>query len=232
MAIRFFFEYKNLIIQLPVNPEKLAVSTSGDNKTETVIKLGEINLLRIKKLSTIDIQSFFPVNSEAPYIVTKGRFEEPGFYVDFFERILSDKGYFRFIITDTEINMLMSLEKWKYERRGGEDDVYYDLSLKEYKTYSYKNVELKNAGAALPQATVTDINRPKTGFSINNPVIVYGRYFNTSYGEEPHGSFKNFSGKISRIIPEKDRPYPYLIIGIDGSSYGWVSKDQLMHKEG
>jgi hypothetical protein len=235
MAIRFFFEYKNEIIQLPVNPEKLGVSTSGDNKTETVIKLGEINLLGTKKLTTINIQSFLPISPEVPYVLTKGQFKEPDFYINFFEKILADKRYFRLIITDTEINMLMSLEKWEYERRAGEDDIYYDLSLKEYKTYSYKKVELKNnvvISVTSPQATITDNSRPKTGFAIDNAVIVNGSFYATSYGEESRGSFKNTTGIISRISPDANSSYPYLVIGDDGSWYGWVSKDQLQQKEG
>ncbi len=40
MAIRFFFEFDNQIVQLPVNPEEIVVKSPGNNKTEEIVKLG------------------------------------------------------------------------------------------------------------------------------------------------------------------------------------------------
>ena len=87
MAIRFFFEYNNQVVQLPVNPDKVYVKSSGSNKTEEIVKLGEVNLLRQKKLETLSIECFLPVNSSPPYVLTKGKFEKPDFYIDFFKAI-------------------------------------------------------------------------------------------------------------------------------------------------
>ena len=44
--IGLFFEYEGQILQLPVNPEKLEVSYSGNNKNVEIIKLGEISILK------------------------------------------------------------------------------------------------------------------------------------------------------------------------------------------
>ena len=85
MAIRFFFEFKNQVVQLPVNPEEIMLSSPGSNKTEEIVKLGEINLLREKKLEACTIEGFLPINANAPYIVTSGQFQKPQFYLDFFE---------------------------------------------------------------------------------------------------------------------------------------------------
>mgnify|MGYP001304115262 FL=1 len=104
MAIRFFFEFENQVVQLPVNPEEIMLSSSGSNKTEEIVKLGEINLLREKKLEVCTIEGFLPINANAPYIVTRGQFQRPQFYLDFFEKIRASTTPCRVIISDTDVN--------------------------------------------------------------------------------------------------------------------------------
>ena len=91
MDIGFFINYDNQVIQLPVNPEKVTVKTSGNNSTSEIIKLGEINLLKDRKLQQISFKSFFPQDTWFPGIRTLGDFRQPEFYKSFFEGILNDK---------------------------------------------------------------------------------------------------------------------------------------------
>ena len=155
MAIRLFFEYNNRVVQLPVNPPSLAVESAGKNETVEIVALGEINILRQKKLSNIKIECFFPalVNKDASYVLTSGQFKEPQFYIDFFEKIWEEKKPARFIVTDTKVNMLVGIEAFTPALNAGDDDTSYTLELKEYKPYAPKTVTIQLPAAKAVQTT-------------------------------------------------------------------------------
>jgi hypothetical protein len=244
VAIRLFFEYNNQVVQLPVNPASLAVDSTGNNTTVEIVALGEINILRQKKLSNIKIECFFPalVNKNAPYVLTSGQFKEPQFYIDFFEKIRSEKKPARFIVTDTKINMLIGIEAFTPALNAGDDDTSYMLELKEYKPYATKTVTIQLPAAkaeqtstntsvtvaAAPKATTKE-TRPPAGFSIGDEVTVSGNYWYSSYGDNPHGTFNNFRGKISHIVADKTRKYRFHITTLTGGYRGWVAESQMKH---
>ena len=232
MAIRFFFEFENQVVQLPVNPEEVMINSSGNNKTEEIVKLGEINLLRQKKLEAFMIECFLPTDSSAPYVLTKGKFQKPQFYIDFFEQIRQEKKPFRFIVSDTKINMLAAIEDLEYGLKAGDDDIHYSLSIKEYRPFSSKVVKITLPATKAEPAKVTApaAERPKTGFAIGDTVIANGKYWYSSYGANPHGTFNNFTGKISHIVADKSRQYRYHITTPSGGYRGWVAENQIKHK--
>jgi hypothetical protein len=227
MAIRFFFEYNNTVVQLPVNPEHITISLAGNNKTEEIVKLGEINILKEPRLHSCSINCFLPVNSNAPYVLTGGRFEPPQFYIDFFNKIIKNKKPCRFIISGTFVNMFVSIEGFDYTLKAGDDDTHYVLNLKEYRSFSAKVVKIQ---PNTNKATTSANTRVKTGFAIGDTVIVNGKYWYDSYGASPFGTFSNFTGKISHIVSNKSRPYRYHITTIDGRWRGWVAENQITHK--
>lgn len=47
-------------IELPVNPAQVELSYETDDKSETVINLGEVNTVGHLKLTSLTIESFFP----------------------------------------------------------------------------------------------------------------------------------------------------------------------------
>ena len=226
MAIGFFFEYNNQVVRLPVNPEKITITKPGNNKTEEIVSIGEINILREPKLSSCSINSFLPVNSNAPYVLTAAKFEAPQFYIDFFNKIMTDKKPARFIISGTLINMLVSIEKFDYTLTAGDDDTYFTLDLKEYKKYSAKVVKIQT-NTNTTTATTTGQQREKTGLAIGDEVVVNGKYWYDSYGASPYGTFSNFTGKISHIVANKSRKYRYHITTLDGRWRGWVAEEQI-----
>lgn len=233
MPIRFFFEYDKQIIQLPVNPQSLAISSSGNNRTEEVVKLGEINIIRQPKLQECSIKCFLPSNSNGPFVLTAGQFKQPQFYIDFFNNIRNTKKPCRFIISDTKINMLVSIEDFDWNIEAGDDDVYYTLKLKEYKTYSAKVVKVTpsntNTTTANKQTNTQRAPVPAT-FSIGDMVVVNGKYTADSYGGGSFGTFTNFTGKISHIVADKNRARRYHITTTSGGWRGWVSDKQISHK--
>lgn len=240
MAIRFFFEFENQVVRLPINPNEIRIKSPGNNKTEEIVKLGEINLLRQKRLEAFVIECFLPTDANAPYVLTKGKFQKPQYYIDFFENMRAQKKPFRFIISDTKINMLAAIEDLEYGLKAGDDDIHYSLNIKEYRPFSSKVVKItapatqdEPAKVTPPPAKVTPppaTERPKTGFAIGDIVIANGNYWYSSYGANPHGTFKNFTGKISHIVADKNRKYRYHITTPSGGYRGWVAESQIKHK--
>lgn len=172
MAIRFFFEYENKVIQLPVNPEALRVSADGNNEIVEIVSLGEINILRDVKLKEIEFQSFFPRYPDAPYVLTKGSFQGPEFYIDFFESIRKAKKAARLVVSDLNVNMLVSIESFEYEFRAGEEmDAYYVISLREYRPYSSKilNIIGTDPSTDTPIAVASTEDRPYTTTKLATP---------------------------------------------------------------
>lgn len=137
--ISLFAKYKEKLVQLPVNPEDITISGGTNNNTSDTVGQGEINDLGFAKLKGLTISSFFPKNYNGElYINTGGSFEGPEYYIKFFEDIKNAREPFRLIITDIDINMLVSVENFEYTYQYGTDDVDYSLELKEYKEHNIR----------------------------------------------------------------------------------------------
>lgn len=229
MAIRFFFEYKGTVIQLPVNPPELALSEPGNNKVDEIVKLGEVNIIKMKKLSTLTIKSFLPISSDAPYVLTKGAFKDPQFYLDFFKKVREDMQPMRLIVSDMGLNMLVSIENFDSSQVAGDPDTHFDLKLMEYRPYGSRVVKITPATSPAAKATISAVTpvRVKKGLAIGDAVIATGKYWASSYGDGPFGTFNNFNGKISHIVADKQRKYRYHITTPTGGYRGWVSESQL-----
>lgn len=244
--IRFFFHrHDGTLINLPVNPEALVIQSQGNNGTVEVINLGEISILRNPKLRKVDISSFFPLYP-APYVVAVGELHTPDYYVDFFEHIKNSKQPCRLVVTDTKVNMLVSIEEFNYGYEAMDNDLKFKLSLKEYVPYTSKVVELVmqtapvatdqvNAPVAVPTVSNTvaspssnNTARPSNGFAVGDTVNAWGTYYGDSYGGGSKGSFSSgFKGKITLIVADTSRAYRYHISTLSGGARGWVSGGQI-----
>ena len=145
--ISFFAKYNDRIVQLPVNPEDITISGSSSNDTTDTVGQGEISNIGFPGLKELTISSFFPkrYNGEL-YINTGGQFEGPEFYIKFFEDIKKDRKPFRLIITDLNINMLVSIESFSNTYAYATDDVDYELELKEYKEHNIRILKATSTG--------------------------------------------------------------------------------------
>ncbi len=135
-------------LTIPVLPEKLAVSSPGKNKTQTVLGLGEVLLLRERGLRTVSWESFFPA-STAPYVT--GTVTEPIELVRAIQDARDSRKPVRFGLLGAEldINTQMGVDSFDYEERGGEPgDLYYSIQLSEWKEYGAKTLDLSAEGTA------------------------------------------------------------------------------------
>ena len=135
--ISLFAKYNDRLVQLPVNPEELTIKGDSNNNTVSMANQGELNNIGFCKLREMTIESFFP-NAVASYVNTAGEFEKPDFYIKFFDDIKIARKPFRLIVTEKNINMLVSIESFEYGYKFGTDDVDYTLELKEYREHNIK----------------------------------------------------------------------------------------------
>lgn len=234
MDIGFFINYDNQVVQLPVNPEKVTVTYSGNNKTTEVIKLGEINQLKNKKLADISFESFFPQGDWFPSVRTRGKFKTPDFYKEFLQTIMDSRKPCRLVITGLNISMKTSIENFEYYHQGGDhEDAYYSLDFKEYRDYHITQIPVDKS---LKRTTTKKTTKAKSPAKVTTPskitkgctVILNGRVHYDSYGSKPGKTFKNYTGKVN-FINEKGT-HPYHITTPSGGWLGWVTKGSVKLK--
>lgn len=229
-----YFSYDKTTVRIPVNPEQYTISNPTEHSRYNVLDLGEIVIPELPGLLSISWEGFLPGDSSHPYVVTSGGFKPPKYYIDLFVGYMKSRAPVRFIanryyedgrtIFDTNIQVI--IENFEYSEKGGETgDFYYSIELTEYRSFAPKTVTIqlqKKAAVAEPKREIP----PKQAY-VGCTVIVNGDYWYDSYGSNPHGTFNNFQGKISKIVSKPARKYPYHITTMSGGWRGWVGKDQV-----
>lgn len=145
--------YLDSALELPVNPEKLEIQSGGANETATVLKLGQVVVPRLKELRKVSFEGFFPVNSD-PYVT--GPSVSPLDAVKMIQSYRDQKKPFSFVLAggDLDINTQMVFDDFDYfEQYGDVGDIWYSLSLMEYKDYSAKRLQLSDDGTASTEET-------------------------------------------------------------------------------
>jgi len=130
--------------RLPVNPPEIEVEEQGQGKTYRIISLGEINSIQTPSLSEISFESFFPAQ-RYPFVVGDVLLE-PSNYVEMITEWRRDRKVVRLIVTDgtVDINMLVSIEDFTWrELAGAVGDIEYEMTLKQYRPYGPKLVQIK-----------------------------------------------------------------------------------------
>lgn len=227
MAIEIYFEYEGTIFKLPVTPEEIKLQRSGNNEIVEVVGLGEINQLKKPKLSKIEIESFFPSSKDASYVLTKGKFKNADYYIKTFEKIMKAKKPLRLIVSDTRINLMVSIESFDYWIGPGDaKDVYFKLSMLEYREHKVKEVKLvETQGAQNNKKKKKTTKEPREQPSKKAPYVgckvkVNGQLHRDSYGSGGGQWLKNFEGKINFI--NNSGTHPYHITDMSGAWFGWV----------
>jgi nucleoid-associated protein YgaU len=124
-------------LQLPVKPSEFTVNVANRNTVVNVLQLGDINLLGKTGLREVSLSSFFPAK-DYNFSNNSNR-KKPKTYVKTLETWRKSGEPVRVIITGV-INMLCSIESFSYGERDATGDIYYTISLKEYKKIKVKNV--------------------------------------------------------------------------------------------
>lgn len=236
---RLYLSREDVAFPMPVNPESYKISRDNDNAEYNVLGVGPIMIPRTPKLQVVTWSGLLPGQADFGALITFGRFFPPKFYIDFLQKAMDERAVLRFVanrcmedgtpIFDTNMEVLVT--SFHTEERGGETgDFYYEIGLTEYRDYSAKTVTLQQPAADKPVEATAQTTRavPAEQLFVGQDVTVNGRYYYSSWGAEPHGTFSGFRGKISRIITtDPTRAYPYHITTPSGGARGWVKKEQI-----
>lgn len=217
---------------LPIPPSKLKVSQKGLNTTVNLINEGEINLLKLPALKEIQFTFLIP-QVNYPFGRYSGGFKGAEYYLDFMNGLNSSKKPFQFIVSRQlpsgrllfSTNIKVSMEELTVSESAEEGfDLIFGVKLKEYKSYMFASLAVKDGTAEenRGRADSTVNEKPPT---IGCEVIVNGRLYGNSYGETPGQMRTNYRGKINYINPESS--HPYHITTPDGLWQGWVTADSV-----
>lgn len=223
-------------IQFPVNPQELSVSYGGDNTNYNLIGKGEVIIPRRPKLATVEISSFFPRNSYMVGTVSNSWYK-PEDYVRFIKTLQERRQVFQFIVNrwDSESPMFDSsfnavVQDFTITDKGGESgDVYFVLTVSEYRDTSAQKVEKvsEDIEANTTTLAVVDIRSvPQDEIVVGDMVTVSGPVYETDDQlEQAIGLTKNMAanavGAVVRVLP------PSLVPGANRvyvNGLGWVEK--------
>lgn len=112
-----------------VLPPSFEVGNSMQNTTIDITNLGEINLIGKKGSKTLSLSSFFP-EQEYDFVQYTG-FPTPKECVKLIESWMDNP--VQVTITDTTINLKMTIESFPYSIQDGTGDIYFTIELKEYR---------------------------------------------------------------------------------------------------
>lgn len=220
----FLTDYKTSeTIQLPVNPAELKLKYEGDDQSQTVVNLGEINRLGNLKLVDITIESVFP-NNETTYTVTSD-IEEPQFYIDYIQKIQKSKGHMQLVVANTKISIPVTVSSFEYGFEGGFDEEYkYSLELKQYREFKAVKVSTKKKKKKKKSKKGKKRISPPKKFGVHSSVIVNGRLHMDSNGNGPGAYEKNAKRTVINIAT--GHKYP-ICVGIGAAARGWVKKSDV-----
>lgn len=122
---------------LPVNPSDYTVSVSHRNTVTNVIQTGDINLMGKTGLREVSLSSFFPAKN---YNFAKS----VGDPLSLVEKIESwrNSGEPCRVVIGRSLNMECTIESFSWGEQDATGDIYYTLSLKEYKRIKIKKANI------------------------------------------------------------------------------------------
>lgn len=225
MAIGFYItdQTTNQTIQLPINPSEVKVKYETDDKQETITNLGEVNLIGKDKLASISIQSTFAdLSVWYPHYMSTYSAEMPESYLDSLNKIREEGHKVRFIVTGTEINLLMTIHSFEYGmEKGFADEYVYTIDLMQYREFGYQKLkDPKKKGKKKGKKR----SKPAKKISKGAKVKVNGRLHADSYGKGAGMYEKNAKREVLYIVP--GRKYP-VCVGINGKARGWVKMSEV-----
>ena len=143
MSYRFYLDG----VLLPVTPGRLKTTVESRNETVRLLSGEERTLVQPPAPAVVELEALIP-QRYYPF-VNSGR-QPPGYYLDFFERLKTERRHVQFIVSRTQpdgglrfgTNLTVTLEDYAVEEDAETlgDDVRVTLRLREWKPWSVKTV--------------------------------------------------------------------------------------------
>ncbi|WP_342510590.1 hypothetical protein MKY34_11315 [Sporosarcina sp. FSL K6-1522] len=130
------------VIQLPIVPSEFKISSPVNNENFTTINQGDIKLFGERGLKSLVIASFFP-HHDKHYPFARGENRLRWDYVKIIESWRDRKLRVRLIATGAPINIVMTIDDFEYGYQDGSGDIYYTLTLSEFKMIQLKTKKVR-----------------------------------------------------------------------------------------
>lgn len=187
--VDIILEFDGEQYMLPILPAQLQIQTQSGNESAETIALGEVTILKMRKLRALTIESFFPSHPNYPFCRTRDAFKKPVEYLRVIERAQTELIPARLTITNCGLSSFwVSVEDFRFTK-AQDDNVAYSLSLKEYRPYGQRAKTMEQTpdlfGLEETETVLTESVgqvREPTDFAIGDRVIVYGLYYSSSDG--------------------------------------------------
>jgi len=174
--IEFWFKDRhNTYLQLPVNPSEIDYSSPYGMNTIEIARLGDVAIPGERGLKQVLFSSFFPRDYNSSYCEYEG-FMEPWKWVDQFEEWRDDRRNIRLIIAGTPISIPVFVQDFELqpERAGNPGDIFYSVTLTEYKPVLARQVVSDE-----PTKVVATTTRPAS--AKQRPKTHTVRFYDTLY---------------------------------------------------
>ena len=147
--------------QLPVTPQKLTAKIKGGNKTHTLVNESDVNFLRLPGLTEISFDAVLPMLGKYSFAAA---YQRPDYYLSLLENLMTGRKPFQFIVSRTspsgkllyDSNMKVSLEDYTVTEDATKGpDVTVAVTLKQYKSFATKTVQVQKTETATTVKTET-----------------------------------------------------------------------------
>ena len=203
---------------MPVNPSELTLKYETDDKSETIVNLGEINRVGNMKLVSLTIDSVFPKKNSS--WISSDKLLKPDEYINWLKNIQANKHHVQLVVSSTQISVTMTISSFEYGFKNGFADEYaYTLGLKQYREVKYHKVNVPAPPKPKPRPA------PPKKLGIGSIVIVNGRLRLDSYGSAPGVYENNVRRRITYLAP--GHPFPIHVALVNGGPRGWVRQSEV-----
>ncbi|MDU4698378.1 MAG: LysM peptidoglycan-binding domain-containing protein [Paenibacillus sp.] len=153
---------------LPVNPEEITISRSKGVETVNIASLGEYDFPAGERVKEIAFSSFFPADYDPGYCNYQD-LPDPQEAMNRITTMMNSKSPVRLIITDTAVNVLVTIAAHNSTFRGGEPgDVYFDLSARTWRETKVHAQTGASGAASITQSTRPDTKKPAKTYVVKS----------------------------------------------------------------
>lgn len=158
-------------MQIPIPPKELVTTINGKNETMDLLGKGEVNIIKPAGLTDVAFKFLLP-NSDYPFnesMLFKSK--KAKYYIDELEKLKTTKTVFQFIVVRMKpngqmlamTNMKCTLENYTIEEDADNGfDSYANVSLKQWKPWGAKRIEIKTDKNGVAKGSVKQ-DRPVDG---------------------------------------------------------------------
>lgn len=128
-------------LQLVVNPATLEFTDAQNNQQVNLLEIGTALLLGNRGLISVTMESFFP-SERSPFYKRYGGTRTPSECKALLKKWKDTGEVVRLIISDMDVNLAMAINSFTTTLKEGDDDIYFNLELVEYKTLNVPTVKV------------------------------------------------------------------------------------------